>query len=408
MMLRFLHRFAMSRAAGVATTFAFAFPVIAGVGAGAVDLAGVHNSKTKLQAAVDAAAIEGAKQLSMANASGLQARAEQFIGFELGDDAKQFTYKITTSVGGENNSEFTVTAKANRLSFFGNLLPPGGWNFGASSTAQRLNQTPLCVLVSGGAKADELMMKDQSDIVATGCMVHGNSDLTVQNNARLTAGAVEVAGLSVGAVSPVAQTGAMEVEDPFAGMKLNIPGALCTPLDLVVNLGVQIMTPGVHCGAITVGKSSTLYLLPGEHYFRKGTLTMSENSKIVGTDVAMVFDETSEFLFKDAASVELEGRKNGVLAGFVIATTRNNVSTFEISSDAARKLLGTIYIPSATLRISGGNAQVADRSAWTVIVAKSVKMEGSPSLVINANYAGSSVPVPKGVGPGESAVRLTH
>ena len=41
---------------------------------------------------------------------------------------------------------------------------------------------------------------------------------------------------------------------------------------------------------------------------------------------------------------------------------------------------------------------MADQSAWTVVVAKGLQLQGSPNLVINANYAGSNVPVPAGAG----------
>ena len=51
------------------------------------------------------------------------------------------------------------------------------------------------------------------------------------------------------------------------------------------------------------------------------------------------------------------------------------------------------------LLVTGGDNKVADQSAWTVIVAKSIEMHGGPNLVVNANYGGSPVPVPKGVGP---------
>jgi len=84
------------------------------------------------------------------------------------------------------------------------------------------------------------------------------------------------------------------------------------------------------------------------------------------------------------------------------------IYSFTISSSAARQLLGTIYIPSATLAVSGANNQVADESAWTVIVAKAITLAGSPNLVINANYAGSTVPVPGGVGPRSGRVTLTR
>jgi hypothetical protein len=82
----------------------------------------------------------------------------------------------------------------------------------------------------------------------------------------------------------------------------------------------------------------------------------------------------------------------------VIVTTRTNTNTFTISSDAAKQLEGAIYIPSATLAVSGTGNQVAAQSAWTVVVAKGLQLQGSPDLVINSNYSNSSVPVPAGVG----------
>ena len=68
-----------------------------------------------------------------------------------------------------------------------------------------------------------------------------------------------------------------------------------------------------------------------------------------------------------------------------------------------RKLLGTIYIPNATLEVTSKGA-VAQDSDWSVIVAQSVKLSNAPTLVINTNYVGSGVPVPEGVGPSNGTV----
>ena len=57
-----------------------------------------------------------------------------------------------------------------------------------------------------------------------------------------------------------------------------------------------------------------------------------------------------------------------------------------------------MYIPNATLQVSGSD-RVADQSAWTVIVARAIQLNGSANLVINHNYAGSTGPVPTAVGP---------
>ena len=52
----------------------------------------------------------------------------------------------------------------------------------------------------------------------------------------------------------------------------------------------------------------------------------------------------------------------------------------------------TVYpVPAPIERVRTG-------LAWTVVVAKALQLTGSPNLVINANYASSTVPVPAGAG----------
>jgi hypothetical protein len=268
---------------------------------------------------------------------------------------------------------------------------------------------PLCVLTTaaaGAAGGGALTMQDQSQINATGCLVHSNSDLTAPNPADLISGTAEAVDAASGQISPTPQTGAPSIADPFANVNWNIP-PLCNPLDiLTVTLGLNIVTPGTHCGDIPVRANETVQLLPGVHYFKKGVLSLQQNAILQGTNVVLIFDTDSYFQFQDSSQIKLQGRQSGQYAGFVIATTPSNTNTFQISSDSARLLLGTIYIPSATLAVSGGTTTVADQSAWTVIIAKGIQLSGSPDLVINSNYTGTTVPVPHGVGPSTQGSRL--
>jgi hypothetical protein len=41
------------------------------------------------------------------------------------------------------------------------------------------------------------------------------------------------------------------------------------------------------------------------------------------------------------------------------------------------------------------------------VVAKSLQLQGSPNLVINANYSGSNVPVPAGAGNSYSSGKVS-
>jgi hypothetical protein len=56
---------------------------------------------------------------------------------------------------------------------------------------------------------------------------------------------------------------------------------------------------------------------------------------------------------------------------------------------------------------AGGSGRIADASAYTIIVASRLDLD-SANLVINADYSVSDVPVPQGLGPTSSQVRLDH
>ena len=51
---------------------------------------------------------------------------------------------------------------------------------------------------------------------------------------------------------------------------------------------------------------------------------------------------------------------------------------------------------------------VADRSAYTVIVARRVELYDGPNLYLNTDYGSVDIPVPKGVGPNGSQVWLSR
>jgi hypothetical protein len=96
------------------------------------------------------------------------------------------------------------------------------------------------------------------------------------------------------------------------------------------------------------------------------------------------------------------------MAGFLFFGDRASpLRLFVIHSNDARNLLGTIYLPHGVLLVDASRP-VADRSAYTVIVAERIVVQDGPTLVLNADYNGTDVPVPKGVGPREATPALTR
>ena len=386
--------------------FAMGAPVVAMLACGAIDLFAVHSSRVALQDAADAAALAAAKQIGMTDKVGIQSRADSFVRNQAASAAKDVDYEVTSTVD-EAKSTVTVHINGVRDSFFANLLPPGGWKIKINSTATRVSQVPLCVLSSGQSGAHRIDLKDNAQLTAPKCLIHSNHEMIVSNTGWMNTAIAQSVGKAEGRISPEPQTGAPVIEDPFAAMGVST-GGNCPLIggvaDLLANLqllGLSVLDvpAGTHCGNIVVQQGVTLRLGKGDHFFKQGKLEVKKDAKLVGDDVVLVFDNSTNFKFTETSQINLKGRRSGGYAGFVIATTKQNQGTFDISTTAARELLGTIYIPNAKLKVSGSNNKVSDQADWTVIVADSIEMSGSPNLVLNTNYAGSPVPVPQGVGP---------
>jgi Flp pilus assembly protein TadG len=402
--------FLRDRAGALAVNFALLVVPLSVIICGAIDMSSVFSDRQRMQQVADSTALDAAAQLVLADTSGVPQRANALALAELTKISDRVTLTPSTALSADGAS-VTVTIDGHRPSFFGSMLPPGGWKLRVRATAMSMGRTPLCVLHSG--TKDGMTMDGGSLLTAPGCLIHSDGDIRVSQSAVLKADVVQAVGSATGQIQPAPLTGAAGIRDPFASMSIDIPkrAIYCTPIDQVrdgTDQSVYTLAAGVHCGNLTVAKNAVLKLAAGRHYFAKGNLTVEEGATLTDLDrtngATLIFDTGSHLSFQDRATIDLSASTQGAYAGFVILTTRANRGAFSISSDNARRLLGTIYIPSATLAISGTANKVADQSAWTVIVADSIQMKGSPNLVINSNYAGASVPVPAGVGRNRGVV----
>ena len=388
----------------VAVIFALGLPALAASGLGGMEMLSVVGDRHQMQSVAELAALAGAKQLNIDNSTATAERATNFANAQLSELRQRWTLEIKATIV-DNGHGVQVAIDGHRGSFFGDLLPPGGWTVATNAVADIAGQTPLCVLGFNEDKSDVVALKGHSAISAPNCGVQSNSDISVSGGASIKAAAVKAVGTASGSITPTALTDAPAIPDPFAGMSIQTPPA-CSDYNLTVGLTTVNLAPGVHCGIILLALGADLHLEPGEHYFSRGALIATMNSKLSGSDVVLIFDDTQLMQFLGNAQISITGRKSGPYAGFVLAASRKNSSNFQISTDHAHQLLGTVYIPNGTLTVSGSNNSVADESAWTVIVSKGLRLSGSPNLVVNSSYSGSAVPVPSGVG--DNRVVLTR
>ncbi len=389
--------------------FALALPGLTLLAAGAIDLMNVNASRSRIQDVADAAALAGASELGLAIAEDAAiSRAAAFVDANVAEWKRPPTIVQDISVlSVDGRRVVQVKLDGNSPSFFGNLLPPGGWKYQAVSQAVSVGVMPLCVLITGTDKDKLLNVQDSGRLQAPACLVHSNRDILVEGG-RITAAAVQAVTSARGMISPVPGTGAALISDPFVGLSLDEDQTCAGSRHATfLSTGTLRLTPGVHCGGYILRGDASLLLDPGDHWFLGGHLVMMEEARLVGRDVVLLFDKVSRFEFRDQSQVSLEGRKTGAYAGMVMVATRGNTQDFIITSDNVERLLGVIYVPEARLMVEG-KSDVARDSAWTVIVARRLKLKGSPSLIINANYSASDVPVPDGVGPQGKGAQLVQ
>lgn len=404
---------ARARRGNVGLIVALVLPALAVLTLGATDVAFIMGDRGKMRSIAEAAALSGARNLSIAmSESDAKAHAEAMAAGMVEEWRAAPQINVTVSIQRlqkDNAKAVRVALDARRPSFFGDLLPPGGWRYGDAATASSLGSKPLCVLAFNGDALKRFELRDSPEIRAPECLVHSNGDVEVKGGS-IVAGQTQAVRSATGDITPAPITDAPPIADPFKDLDF-APSDLPCVKDLnsiklaAMSTGSITLPAGTHCGAIDVSGDAVVQLAPGDHRFLLGSLTMRGASRLQGRDVALIFDRTWQTKFKENAQIDLQGRDSGPLAGFVILADRANSKPFEIDSTHVERLEGVIYVPGAELRVSG-KSDVARQSNWTVIVAQSLRMSGNPHLYLNTDYRGSDLAPPVGVGNRRDGVRL--
>ncbi len=406
----FWARFARARAGNVVMIVALAVPVFLGVTALTIDTVGGVSTQSSLQQAADGAALAAAHELPLRSTTQntVNTVAAAYVRRNVAPGT-QITALTSTIL--ENRQGVRVEMVAHVDSIFGSLFHADGYNPRVTSIARLAGGAPLCALALESAQPFAVVLNRQAHVVAPNCAVVSNSTnpagMSVTNNAQIRATTICSAGGAAGGNSgyePDAVTDCPAIPDPLAGRpEPNAAG--CNHLAVVQIIGSVNLQPGVYCGGITVLPGATANLAPGVYVIKNGPLIVLGNGALVGRYVGFYFvGDLSVMNFSANSRIDLSAPRDGDMAGFlffanrVLLTGALNLRHFRISSNNARNLLGTIYLRDGQLDVDS-NQPIADRSAYTVIVARRINVTAGPDLYLNTNYDGTDVPVPEGVGP---------
>ncbi|TXN08559.1 pilus assembly protein [Methylobacterium sp. WL103] len=452
---RLARGFADDRRGAVAIIFGLVSTVLLGLVGGGIDFARLAARRNLLQGAVDAGTLAGgsALKLALSNTAAVSSVAEQTIRSEAKSPPDRPLTVVVTVASDKTN--VAATASENFKLTFGSFVGLSAVKIAVKAQASVVGRMRLCMLALDPLAMGAFNLQKAAQVTANGCSLYSNS----VNAFGMVGGASSIAKAdticSAGGYSgaranfmPTPQAGCPVIEDPLKGRANSTVGA-CSglpfpfnllPLNKIPTIDQSItLDPGTYCGGLQIKKNAVVTLKPGIFVFKDGPLIVKDSATLTGIDVGLFFaGEQSGLLFDKKTTVSLAAPTTGEMAGLLMAeqTTVTNpldpailanlldigvsipltpaplgltkpLRTYRIISDNARTMLGTIYLPAGRLVIDS-TKPVADQSAYTVIVAQQINLYEGPNLVLNANYAGTSVPVPKGVGPISGRLLLTQ
>lgn len=316
--------------------------------------------------------------------------------------------------------------------FFPGIIGMNAKPVSAQAIAE-IQGSSICMIGLEVKAKSTLCMKKKAAITARNCAIYSNSrdkgGITVEGDARVNADFIcSAGGIKLDrkqSLSPEPLTDCPTIRDPLASR----PPPSFAGCDFTKHkLGkgkYETLAPGVYCGGLEIEGTATLK--EGVFIIKDGPIRVKKSGVLKGKHVGFFLTGKDALInFEKETRIELTGPRNGPLAGLLFYEDRtvlaaDGATTIEldpeglpkpkehrISSDDARELVGTIYIPRNRLLVDG-DKPIASESAYTVIVAREFVLAEGPEIVLNADYELSDVPVPQGVGNNANrAARLVH
>lgn len=409
--------FAADRRGSIIVPFALLLPVVVLLIGGALDLGSAINAKHRLQAAIDKAALAAARELGLSDArrENVPEVVEQMVLATMRPTLDQASSLMLETVVSDDPLEVRVVARQTIKPVF------GGVGFGAvdlelHSVARIVGRPNICLLALEPAEGGALSLEKQARVSGQNCAVFSNSthanSIKSKNSAVLSANLICSAGGKDGLPGnfvPEPLSDCPTFDDPLAGRAEPAVGPCSSALPSKISSS-RSLSPGTYCGGLEIRSGAQVTLAPGVYVIKDGPLIVRDMAGLKGAGVGFFMTgQASQTKFERQSSIDLSASKGGPMAGLLFFGARNQPksATHEILSDDARNLLGTLYFPSSRLHVDA-NQPIADKSAYTAIVARTVTLYGGPHLILNSNYDLTDVPVPHGIRGAAQPVKLVE
>jgi len=407
-MKNWFKKFLISSGGNIALTASLLFMPLLGASGIALDYAYMSRVQSNLQMAVDSSALATVKELHLVNndSDTLESIAESYVFSNIPDIATVEDTTVTAQPA-DDKSELTVSIAHVWQPVIIHYLMENALPLRVSATAKLAGTATICLLGLDENRKKTIHLVKKAKLEAPGCGVYSNSTskdaISVEDNASLSAGVTCSAGgykaAKKASFSPDPITDCPRVGDPLAGRKTPSVG-VCNETNFEVKSGTHTLYPGTYCKGLKIKGSAEVTLKSGVYIITGDKLEVTDRAKIFGRNVGFYLNgNKAKLAFKKETTIDLTAPKSGLMAGILIFEDRDASSKLqkhEITSDNAGMLLGTIYLPNGTLKIDS-EAPIADKAAYTAIIARAIELAEGPTLYLNSDYEATDVPIPEGL-----------
>lgn len=402
--LRKLAAFSHNRSGNTVIILSLVAPAVMMLLGAGLDYSYVSMQKSKLQLAVDAAVIAAAKEMSLSDADNARlAAVGKAVVISNLNNQRAAGLAVQVAVGADRKVLVLKAAHKSDQIFNFDVMKLD--TIAATAEAKVFGTVRVCAIGLSSKLSGTVMLDANARMTGVGCAVFSNSlnsaGLMSKKNANLKASLICSAGGFNGGkanFSPEPMTDCPPFEDPLSNRPEPYTGT-CTHNNKIIEKGMPALYPGTYCGGLKIGGTADVRLNPGLYIMKDGPLQVSDTAKIAGTNVGFYYTgPKAVFDFSSDTTISLTAPKSGVMAGILMFEGRQGkaLEKHNISSNNARTLLGTIYLPRGRLYIDAV-APIADYSAYTVVIANQINLFEGPHLVLNTNYGQTDIPVPDGI-----------
>jgi len=398
----------------------------------AMDTHVTQRAHTKLQSALDNAALAAISDQTLAIQDRDQHAADRFWANMHGEDNVDF--KVTSS----QIHRIDIAGEVQVDTLFAGVIGRETNTLKASSAAEITKGSTVCMLALDPDSGRSFEVS-QGATLSANCSVQVNSvhkqASVVDHGGRAVAKNFCVGGGASGKHEPYVNTECSTLENPYQKIEIPVPTQACVDeialketlsdwrsvRDAIENHEIeenqrwadalaagqtwyptyfekQRLKPGNYCQGLFL-EGNEFILEPGEYHITHGSLVFGLGTELIGEGVTFVLHNNVDIEIRDGSILNIKGPKIGPLEGLVFAQSLKGYSiddptypnvTSTITDGAKLNVLGTIYLPSHKIQFLGGSLSKTHAPA-TSFIAHQISISDGADIGVSADHVEAGI-----------------